>query len=119
MASKQREQLTGQASDVSCELNHGDLESEADTEEGDVLLARPLDRRDHALSTAKTESSGHEDTPAKEHKPVRVENDGNNVLGGADGLPGSMELLWSLVLRLGLEIRRLDPLSNSTRSACA
>lgn len=53
---------TGEAADVARELDDGELEAEADTEEGDVLLARPFDCEHHALCTAHSETTGDEYT---------------------------------------------------------
>lgn len=55
--------LTVEATDVTSPLDDSDLETEADTQEGDLLLTGPLDSRNHALRTADTETTWHDDTP--------------------------------------------------------
>lgn len=48
----------GIAADVSCKLDNGNLHSEADSEVGDIVLARVLCGGYHALDAAASEASG-------------------------------------------------------------
>ena len=54
--------LTFKTEDVPRKLDDGDLEAEADTQVGNLLLPGPFSRSDHTLSSAKSETTGHEDT---------------------------------------------------------
>ena len=68
---------TREAADVPRPLDDGHLKAEADSEEGDLLLARPLDGEQHALCPAHAESAGDEDStahalvPHRAHLPLR------------------------------------------------
>ena len=53
---------TREAADVACPLAHCELEAKANTKEGDLLLACPLDGEHHTLRTADAEATWHEDT---------------------------------------------------------
>lgn len=55
---------TFETADVPCPLDDRHLEPEADTEEGDPLLACPLNREHHALRAAHAEPTRNEDTAA-------------------------------------------------------
>lgn len=63
-----------EAAHVARPLNDGELEAEADAEEGLLLFARPLDGEHHAFGAAHTEAAGDEDTA------------GGLVSGGALGM---------------------------------
>lgn len=104
---------TGETDDVASVLDDGDLETEADSEVRDLLLASPLGGGDHALSAAKSKASGDQDTAGVGRKLVnRFEPRvwGKDVLDTADCLPCGVELLWPFVLRFWLEIRSFYPL---------
>ena len=55
-------QRTGEPADVPCPLDDCELEAEADTEERDLLFARPLDGEHHAFRATYSETSWYEDT---------------------------------------------------------
>ena len=82
-----------QAAHVPSPFDDGDLEPEADTQEGHLLLPRPLDGGDHTLGPSMSESTGDDDP-----------------LGATDGPPGVVVLDRVRGLGLGLEVGRVDPL---------
>jgi hypothetical protein len=45
---------------VTGEFDRGDLQAEADAEEGHLVFARPLDREDHTFDAARAESARDE-----------------------------------------------------------
>jgi hypothetical protein len=74
-------------------FDDGDLEPEADTEEGHLFLSGPLDGGDHTLGPSMSEPTGDDDP-----------------LGATDGPPGVVVLDRVRGLGLGLEVGRVDPL---------
>lgn len=74
-------------------FDDGDLEPEADTEEGHLFLSRPLDGGDHTLGPSMSEPTGDDDP-----------------LGATDGPPGVVVLDRVRGLGLGLKVGRVDPL---------
>lgn len=76
--------------DVAAELQHGQLHTQADTQERLVVGTRPCDGLHHTLSTSVTETTGHQDT-----------------IGRADRVPGLV-----VIGRGGgviFQMRRVDP----------
>lgn len=55
-------ELTLKSANVSSPLNDGDLHSEADSEEGDLVLSSPLDGDDHSLGSSHSKATGHQDS---------------------------------------------------------
>jgi hypothetical protein len=82
-----------QATHVPSPFDDGDLEPEADTEEGHLFLSSPLDGGDHTLGPSMSEPTGDDDP-----------------LGATDGSPGVVVLDRVRGLCLGLEVGRVDPL---------
>jgi len=83
----------GKTANVAGPLDNGDLETETDTEEGDLLLTGPLDSGNHTLSATDTETAGDDD-----------------ALGRADSAPSVVVANGVVGLHLGLEVTRVDPL---------
>lgn len=54
--------------DVAAELQHGQLHTQADTQEGLVVGTRPCDGLHHTLSTSVTETAGHQDTVGRANR---------------------------------------------------
>lgn len=52
------------ATNVSSPLDNSELHTEADTEEGDLVLPSPLDGNDHSLSASDSKTSRNKDTTA-------------------------------------------------------
>jgi hypothetical protein len=77
---------------VSCELDDGDLHTEADTEERDFVLASPFCGLDHALCTSVAETARDE-----------------NSVRSADFVPCFVEGGWVVDLSLVFEIGGIDP----------
>jgi hypothetical protein len=108
-----RGKRTLEAHNIPRKLDDSDLETKADTEVGNLLLTSPLGRRNHTLRTAKTETTGNEDTAMRREGSVSSRwcgiKEERDSLGSANGLPSGVELLRPFVLSLSLKIRRLNP----------
>ena len=77
------------------EFDHGELETEADTQEWDLLLARPAHGQNHALCATLSKATGHNDTTRRAQMlPCLVVPDGILVLG------------------MRFKVTRLDPLEH-------
>lgn len=82
----------GQSTYVACPFDDRDLETKTYTKEGDILLTRPLDRSNHTLCSADTETSRNDHSLCRAHCT-----------------PSIMVTHWVLRLHLGFKVGRVDP----------
>lgn len=63
-----------ETADVSSPFDNGNLETETDTEIGDVLLTGPLGGSDHTLGTSKTETTRDDNTSVSLRQLILIKN---------------------------------------------
>ena len=92
-------------------FDHGELEAEADAQEGHFLFAGVLDGEHHAFGAAVSEATWDEDAAVEDRCQCRIfeKYQKFDSLGTDDSSPGIVIPLGVRLLRLRLQVRRFDP----------